>query len=477
MTHPLLAPIVSAFFFAAAASGAPADRGPNLLLIVADDLGWGDVGFNGCKEIPTPAIDGIASGGIRFSQGYVMAPQCAPSRSALLTGKDQNRILANSNLTLDTVGLPDGPTLAGLLKAAGYRTGMVGKWHLGDGEGKHPMDRGFDEFFGFLGGSSFYFPPEGKKTIPKLLAGREPAQVSRYLTDEFGDRAVEFLGRVGGQPFFLYLAFNAPHSPMQAPQEEVGRFQDLAAKAGPRPVYAAMVSAMDRNIGKVLGELEKRGLSENTLVVFLSDNGGTPAAKGGADNGPLRGFKGDTLEGGIRVPFALRWPAKIKPGQVVSAPVLSIDLLPTALAAAGQPVPAGLDGVDLLPALLGETAYPERVLHFLFASQPGKPEIWWWAVRDGDWKLAYFDPRGTGAGPDSDDGNRAGQLGLFDLGEDVSEAKDLSAAHPEIRERLQKAHDAWFARLPEPFGNVPPEMVEKALKSKRESKSKAGGAR
>jgi arylsulfatase A-like enzyme len=450
----------------AASSSAPAAEPPNLVIIMADDMGWGDAGFNGGRDIPTPAMDSIAAGGIRFCEGYVMAPQCAPSRSALLTGKDQNRIPANSNITLDTIGLPEGPIMAGRLKAAGYRTGMVGKWHLGEKEGKHPLDRGFDDFFGFLGGGSFYFPPSQQKTIAKILEGREPAQVARYLTEEFGDRAVKFINGAGNGPFFLYLTFNAPHTPLQAPPEEIARFAHLKGKDKDRPVYAAMLTVMDRNIQKVLDALEARGVEDNTIVVFLSDNGG-PEGKNGSDNGPLRGVKGDTLEGGIRVPFALRWPARVKPGQTVSDPVVSLDLLPTVLAAAGRSVPGDLEGVNLLPALCGEQPYPRRVLNFLFAFQPARPETWVWAVRDGDWKLVYFDPH-------SGDRNTTG-TGLFNLKEDVSESRDLSAAHPEIRDRLQKVHDAWFAGLPEPYSNVPPEEIAQLTKAKRDRRSGAGG--
>jgi arylsulfatase A-like enzyme len=457
----------AAAFLTAASAGLTAAqpaKPPNIIVIIADDMGWGDAGFNGCKDIPTPAIDSIASGGIRFAEGYVMAPQCAPSRSALLTGKDQNRILANSNVTLDIVGLPDGPTFANFLKQAGYRTGMVGKWHLGTEQGKHPMDRGFDSFFGFLGGGSFYFPQPGRQSIANILDGRKPATVNRYLTDEFGDQAVKFINESGERPFFLYLAFNAPHTPLQAPEERIAEFQSLKSKGKHRPVYAAMVSVMDQNIRKVLDALRARGIDHDTIVVFLSDNGGPPAAKTGADNGPLRGVKGDTLEGGIRVPFALQWPAKIKPGRTVSTPVVSMDLLPTALAAAGRPIPADLEGVNLLPMLLGDGSLPPRVLNFMFASTPGKPESWWWAVRDGDWKLAYFDLR--------ENGRKASATGLFNIREDPAESKDLSASNPEVRDRLRKAHDAWFGGLPEPYGNVPAAALAEFLEKKRESKTK-----
>ena len=424
---------------------------PNIILILADDMGWGDAGFNGCTDFPTPAMDSIAKGGARFNEGYVLAPQCAPSRSALLTGKDQNRILANNNLTLDMVGLTEGKTFADYLKAEGYRTGMVGKWHLGDHEGKHPMDRGFDSFFGFLGGGSFYFPPGNRDSIANILDGREAAAVGRYLTDEFGDRAVRFIKESAGGPFFLYLAFNAPHTPMQAPEEEIAKYAHLQSVNKYRSTYAAMVTVMDLNIQKVLDALEAKGVAGNSIVVFLSDNGG-PLPKNGSDNGPLRGMKGDTLEGGIRVPFAVKWPGVIQPGTVIEQPVLSIDLLPTALAAAGATIPGDLEGVNLLPVLTGKTGYPERVLHWFFPLQVEDKKTWWWAVRDGDWKLGYFNARRpTGMNPDS---------GLFNLREDLGEQTDLTTSNPEIRGRLQKLHDQWFNDLPTPFSNLTAEQIE-----------------
>ncbi len=431
---------------------------PNFIIILADDLGWADVGFNGSTEIPTPNIDSIAQNGIVFTSGYVSAPQCAPSRSGLLTGVDQNRIKSENNMTLDIVGLAEGPTFADRMRAAGYRTGIIGKWHLGTQPGKHPLKRGFDEFFGFLGGGSFYFPKDGKP-IPKILEGHERARVNQYLTDAFGERAVKFIAKgaeADAQPFFLYLAFNAPHTPLQAPDEEIARFAHIADKN--RRIYAAMVSVMDRNIGRVLEAIKQGGIEKSTIVVFLSDNGG-PTSVTGASNLPLRGVKGDILEGGVRVPFALQWPGTVKPGQTVDSPVSALDLLPTALAAAGDQVPAGLDGKNLLPAFTGEADYPERILSWRFPLIHNKPETWWWGIRDGNWKLVYFNPRAK-KGIET-------ETGLFDLSNDIGEAKDLSAASPEVRERLQKAYDAWAAELPPPFSGLSEEQIEAYVNDKR----------
>ncbi len=435
---------------------------PNVVIILADDMGYNDAGFNGGSDIPTPAMDSIAAAGVRFTAGYVTAPQCAPSRASLLTGKDHNEIQANTNLTMDLIGLPEGPTFADRLKQAGYRTGMVGKWHLGESDEKHPTRRGFDYFFGFRRGGNFYFPPKEQTSIPKMELGMERASITQYLTDELGDRAVEFIKQSAGAPFFLYLAFNAPHMPMQAPEEEIAKFAHLKSKGKWRPTFAAMVSIMDQNIGKVMEALRTAGVAENTLVVFMSDNGG--ATKHGADNQPLRGAKGDAYEGGIRVPFALSWPAAIPSGQIVDRAVVSIDLLPTALAAAGEQIPDDLQGINLLPALQKKEEIPSRTLQFLFTNAHNAPERWEWAVCDGDWKL-------TNSAGDGREITR----GLYHLSQDIDESEDVSAENPEVAKRLQAAYDAWFQSLPVPFGNLDPAAIEEFYARKREWKTSKGG--
>ena len=427
---------------------------PNIIVILADDMGYADAGFNGCKDIPTPHLDSIAKNGIRFSAGYVTAPQCAPSRAGLLMGMDQNRIGCENNNVTDIAGLTEGTTFADRMRATGYHTGMVGKWHLGTKPGQQPLDRGFDEYFGFLRGSSWYLPQAGQKSIAQILEGRKPVPVDGYLTDAFGERAVRFITENKAQPFFLYLAFNAPHSPFEAPAEEIARFGHITDTK--RRTYAAMVSIMDRNIGHVLEALKTAGVERNTLVVFLSDNGGPDA---GADNTPLRGWKGDTFEGGIRVPFVMQWPGTIKPSQTVDMPVSSLDLLPTALAVAGQPIPEPLEGHSLLPALRGESPFPARSLawRFVFGPTAAKSS---WAIRDGNWKLV----RGSAASSD---------VQLIDLAQDASEANDLSSAHADIRERLQKAHDTWVASMPTPYTRVSSEKVIEFVKRKNAARAKA----
>ena len=451
----LILSMVVTFLFPRVGKTAEAAEKPNVLLILVDDMGYGDVGFNGCKDIPTPNIDSIAANGVRFSEGYVTAPQCAPSRAGILSGMRQNRFGREENHSIDKLGLPqDLPLFSDYMRKAGYRTGLVGKWHEGTRPGYRPLDRGFDSFYGFLVGSTFFFPPEGSDTIPGLYDGTERIKVTDYLTFVLGDQAIDFIQQKSDNPFFLYLAFNAPHAPLQAPEEYLKKFEPLAVKGEPgvlckytkthidhpRQVYAAMVSALDDTIGKVLKALRDNGLEENTLVYFLSDNGG-PTGVTSADNGPLRGVKGDLLEGGDRVPFAVQWKGTIPAGRIVDTPVLSLDLLPTSLAAAGASVPEKLDGVNLLPLLIDGKALEPRTLYWRFPFPPFCPV---WAVRQGDWKLVKEAERKAG----HKGFTRTSRIGLYRLTDDIHEDHDLSGQYPEIRQKLQKEYDAWAATLP-----------------------------
>jgi arylsulfatase A-like enzyme len=426
---------------------------PNVLLILVDDMGYGDAGFNGYKDIPTPYMDSIASNGVRFTQGYVTAPQCAPSRAGLLSGMDQNRFGRGDNSAIDKYGIPPEIRYFGdYMKEAGYRTGLVGKWHQGTMPGCRPLERGFDSFYGFQVGSTCFFPPAGSDTIPGMVDGTEKTKVTDYLTFVLGDKAVEFITR-NPQPFFLYLSFNAPHAPLQAPDDYLKKFEHLAVPGEPgvlckytkthidhpRQVYAAMVSALDDTIGKVLQALRDSGQEENTLIYFLSDNGG-PTGVTSADNGPLRGVKGDLLEGGDRVPFAVQWKGTIPAGQTVDTPVSSLDLLPTSLSAAGAPVPEIFDGVNLLPLLKSGERLAPRTLYWRFPFPSFCPV---WSVRQGDWKLVKEAVRNPGGGF-----ARTDRTGLYRITEDIHEDNDLSAQYPEIRQRLQREYDAWEARLP-----------------------------
>ncbi|MEO1536046.1 MAG: sulfatase-like hydrolase/transferase, partial [Planctomycetota bacterium] len=335
---------------------------PNLVVIIADDLGYADVGFNGCEDIPTPNIDRIAAEGVRFSSGYVTSAICGPSRAGLITGRYQHRFGSSLNPTIDPTvhnGVPrDELTIAEMLRPAGYTSMAVGKWHLGTFPGLHPRDRGFDEFYGFLTGGHDYFPEnltlEDLSEVrrqwgwyrTKLLHNGKRVSTDEYLTDELSNAAVDFIHREHRGPFFLYLAYNAPHTPMQATEEYLARFPELE---GRRKVYAAMVSAMDDGIGRVLDALDQSDVADNTLVVFLSDNGG--ARNNASSNEPLRGYKRELFEGGLRVPFAMRWPDRFPSGAVYSDPVISLDIAGTIAAAAGSAVATNpekpLDGVDL----------------------------------------------------------------------------------------------------------------------------------
>jgi len=412
-----------------------ADR-PNILLIVGDDMGYGDVGFHGCKDIPTPHLDALAAAGVRCTNGYVTGPYCSPTRAGLLVGRQQNRFGHEFNPGGGS-GLPLTETLLPQhLAPAGYATGMVGKWHLGAKPEQTPPSRGFAEFFGFLGGAHSYFNAGG------IVRGSEPVKEMDYTTDAFGREACAFVRKHAGQPWFLYLAFNAVHTPMDATDERLAKFASISDKR--RRTYAAMMSAMDDNIGRVRQALKESGQEGRTLVFFISDNGG-PTMNGttmnGSSNAPLRGSKRTTLEGGVRVPFLVAWPGRLKPG-VFDAPVVQLDLHATALAAAGVAPKAEwkLEGVDLLPYLEGANkAAPHAALFWRFGDQM--------AVRQGDWKLVRYD-----GNADTNAGRRQPVTAarLYDLSKDIHEDKDLAAEQPEKVKQLQALWDEWNR------GNVKP---------------------
>lgn len=419
-----------AFAVLAIATTAHAARKPNVVIFLADDLGYGELGFQGNREIPTPNIDSIANSGTRFTQGYVSGPYCSPTRAALLTGRYQTRFghEFNEGGNRAQFGLPvTETTIADRLKAAGYATCAVGKWHLGYQPRFRPMQRGFDEFYGTLGNSPFFHP--------NLLDSRvspDPARVANaefYTTDAYGERAVDWIERNKDRPFLLYLPFNAQHAPLQAPEKYLARFTTITDEK--RRLFAAMMSAMDDAVGRVLAKIRDAGQEENTLIFFFTDNGG-PTGQTTSKNGPLRGVKATTLEGGVRVPFAVQWKGRLSAGKVFEKPVIQLDILPTALAAAGEKIdPAWkLDGVNLLPYLTGENSgAPHETLYWRFGNQ--------WAVRHGDWKLVAS--RIDGETPR-----------LFNLAADVGEARDLSADQPEKVNELRAIWDKWNAVQMEP---------------------------
>ena len=418
-----------AFGMASLAQGAESLK-PNIIVIVADDQGYADLGIQGGKDIPTPHIDSIAQQGVRCSNGYVSGPYCSPTRAGLLTGRYQQRFGHEFNpggaSASGDLGLTlNEKTLANRLQAAGYATGMVGKWHLGSAPKFHPMQRGFDEYFGFLGGAHSYL--EVGTGRDAVLRGTEPVDKVSYLTDDFAREAVAFIDRHHSQPFFLYLPFNSVHTPMHATAKYLDRFASITDER--RRTYAAMTSAMDDAVGAVLAKLDATQIADDTLIFYFSDNGGPPV--NGSNNGVLRGNKAQTLEGGIRVPFFVQWKAKLPKGVVYEQPVIQLDIVPTALAAAGVTIgaEAKLDGVNLLPHLLGENqAAPHEALYWRFGEQS--------AIRMGHWKLVKH--RGS-ASPE-----------LFDLSKDIGEKTDLAQSHRDKFEQLDAAWKKWNAELVEP---------------------------
>jgi arylsulfatase A-like enzyme len=422
-----------------------AKRPPNVLVILADDLGYGDVGFQGCKDIPTPHIDSLAKNGVRCTNGYVSGPYCSPTRAGLMTGRYQQRFGHEFNPALLSRGgagqglAPREVTVADRLKAAGYATALIGKWHLGEEDKFHPLNRGFGEFFGFLPGAHSYLQTDDKAYGP-VYRGRKRVALDGYLTDILAREAVAFIDRHKAKPFFLYLAFNAVHTPLQATDARLKKFAPIRNPT--RRTYAAMAAALDEAVGRVLDKLRAAGLEESTLVFFLSDNGGPIGkfAPNGSSNGPLRGSKGDTWEGGIRVPFLVRWKGQLPAGKVYDHPVIQLDIHPTALAAAGVAVKPEwqLDGVDLLPFLRGKNAAPPHAaLYWRFGEQM--------AIRSGDWKLVRPD-----LATDAPFGNIAPRPMLFNLARDVGETTDLAAKHPEKVKELQGRWQKWNAGLTAP---------------------------
>jgi arylsulfatase A-like enzyme len=430
---------------------------PNVLIIVADDLGYHDVGFQGSKDIPTPHLDRLAASGVRCTNGYVSHPFCSPTRAGLMTGRYQHRFGHENNpawLPEDTKqGLPlDQTTLPQLMKKAGYATGAVGKWHLGAHPQFHPMKRGFDEYFGALGGGHVYFPDQkagAEYTIPLNRNGVDEPQ-KKYLTEQFGDEAGAYIQRHAGQaqPWLLYLAFNAPHTPLQAPESWLEKLAHIADKN--RRTYAAMVCALDAAVGQVMARLDATQQMQNTLIFFISDNGGPNLSAKGAgnftDNSPLRGAKGMVYEGGMRVPFLVSWPAKLKPG-TYDQPVIALDILPTAVALAAGEVPQDrvIDGVNLIPYLSGEAAGAPHERLFWRSQGPQGMH----AMRQGNWKLVHL----PGGKPE-----------LYDLAADIGESKDLSAENPKVVTQLTSAIAEWEKGTIAPVFAGPREGKPKAKK-------------
>ena len=440
-TRLLVATCVSLLSFNAVAAESQPQQ-PNIVLIFADDAGYADFGFHGSNVMRTPNLDQLARTGTVFSQAYVAHPTCGPSRAGLMTGRypqrfgyEENNVPGymspNSAVLGDDMGLPlDQVTMADHLKSVGYTTAVFGKWHLGNADRFHPLHRGFDEFVGFRGGARSYFPfTDGEADRPENRLEYGFGQFREhegYLTDVLADEAVMFMERNTDKPFFLFLSFTAVHAPMEATEADLAEFPELE---GIQKTLAAMTLAMDRASGKVLDALDQLGIADNTIVVFTNDNGG-PSDHNGSNNYPLAGAKSTHLEGGVRVPFLMRWPGKLNGVSEYDLPISTLDLLPTFYAAGGGEKAAleGLDGVDLLPYLEG--------------SVEGRPhETLYWkrdvraTIRDGDWKLLRFPDR---------------PAELYNLTEDIGEQENLAAQYPDVVRDLYKRIFAWELGIERP---------------------------
>jgi len=416
---------------------------PNILLIVSDDQGYADLGFQGCKDIPTPNLDRLAAEGIRFSNGYVTHPFCSPSRAGLLTGRYQQRFGHEQNPWYDVndhrEGLPTSETLLPeFLRQAGYVTGWIGKWHLGAAPEFHPEVRGFMETFGFLGGGHQYLgwkptlSGSGAEYSEPILRNNKPVEITNHLTIAFGNEGAAFVRRHQSEPWFLYLAFNAPHMPLQPTPERLERFKSIPDMK--RRKYAAQVSLLDDAAGTVLDAIRETGQDKRTLVFFFSDNGGPIMTNGwnGSSNLPLRGGKGDVYDGGMHVPFVMSWPGTLPAGRHYDMPVSTLDVFPTALALAGQPMPTNkiYDGVNLLPYLTGaNTNVPNNKL---FWRMGGGNKL---AARDDNFKLVRMRRQ-----PDE----------LYNLANDIGEKNDLAGSLPDTLKKVAVDLDNWNRQLVPP---------------------------
>lgn len=423
-------------------------KAPNLVIILTDDQGYNDVGFNGCTDIPTPHLDSIAENGVRFTDGYVSFPVCGPSRAGLLTGRYQDRFGFTTNPSIDPnnaeAGLPlEEETIAQVLAKVGYRSAVIGKWHMGTHPIYHPHQRGFDHFFGFLAGGLAYYPElltlNSLSEVTrmwewynlKLERDGETVEIDQYLTDALTDAATAFIDREADSedPFFLYLAYNAPHAPLQATEKYLQRFPHIEDTK--RKTYAAMVSSVDDGVGRVLAALRKHQIEEDTLIFFLSDNGG-PTTKNASNNAPLRGKKADLFEGGIRVPFAMQWKGTVPAGQTYRHPIISLDIFGTIAALSEVEIAPErpLDGVNLIPYLTGvRKDAPHDQLFWRKWEQNAM------AIREGSLKVVANRQR------------QQNKHALYDLSADIDESDNLRQAKRKAAQQLIAKWEAWNAEL------------------------------
>ena len=450
---------------------------PNIVILFADDLGYGELGCQGNPQIPTPHIDSIAKNGVRFTAGYVAGPNCSPSRAGLLTGRTPTRFGYENN----PIGAkneepghglpPEEVTIAEALHDGGYTTSLIGKWHQGGTAKYHPFRHGFDEFYGFTHEGHYFVPPPYKgvttllrrKRLPggkkglwegqgglhyhdimggdepdydannPIIRGGQPVIETVYLTDALTREAVDFIDRHDDKPFFLYLAYNAVHSPLQganAYMEKFAHIEDLQ-----RRIFAAMLANMDDSVGAVLSQLRKSGVEKDTLVFFLSDNGG-PTKELTSSNLPLRGEKGQMYEGALRVPFMMQWKGKVPAGLVYEKPVSSFDIYATAAANSdGVAAPVQVEGVDLMPFLSSERqGAPHETLFWRQGHKRG--------LRHGDWKLVRMKAK-LGAGKPNWE--------LYDLSKDLSEKNDLASAQPDKLNELAQIWETLNTEMAKPL--------------------------
>lgn len=406
-----------------------ATRPPNIVLIMADDMGSADLSIEGATDLRTPHIDSIGRQGVRFTQAYCNAPECTPSRTALLTGRYQQRVgglecaigVGNVGRYDDAewlaargeLGLPESePTIGRLLKQRGYDTACIGKWHLGYLDKFSPNRHGFDEFFGILGGNADYFTHREEDGSNVLRHNGKITEAEGYLSDLIGDRSADWIMRRGANPFFLYVPFTSPHSPYQSLTHRT------FTNKGDRGIYAEMMESMDANVGKVLDALQRRKLADNTWVIFLSDNGGTQVGS----NKPFRGGKSSVWEGGIRTPCLMRWPGVFRPGTQTSQVSLMMDITTSILHAGGAQLPK-LDGLNLLPVWQGKSAIQSRTVFWRYRRANNNRK----AVRDGDWKLVHDN----------------GVEELHNLAQDATEKNNQLSAKPAIAAALRKKLADW----------------------------------
>ena len=408
---------------------------PNIVFILADDLGYGDLGCYGCPDIRTPYLDRLAAEGVKFTDFYANGAVCSPTRIAFLTGRYQQRLGLDNALYYQEMGrgLPeDGTTIADSLSSAGYVTGLAGKWHVGYDHERQPRQQGFDHFFGLLGGNHHYFDHMDRIGVPDLWLGNDAIEREGYTTDLLTEDAIAFIEKHREKPFFLYLSHAAPHFPWLGPddRDKVVKPKHKSWQQGDRGTYIAMVERMDSGIGKVLAKLDKLDLRKKTLVVFTSDNGGHTYSR----NAPLRGAKATIWEGGIRIPCIARWPDVIPSGTVTSQVGITMDWTATFRRLAGLATdPAGEDGIDLLPVLTGKEPERERTLFWRRKKGPVRKKVEEGrAVRQGRWKLIE---------------QATGERCLFDLEADISESNNLIDQEPDPANKLRAELDDWERRM------------------------------